>query len=99
MTELAPKDAQSFLCHWYNVYFAHTAGGRMIGASVAKQLALERPLQFYEYEGELAGHMEAVRGRINEVAEGWSREEKDRCLAETAKSFELSGKLLKIIVE
>ncbi|CAN1216826.1 Heme oxygenase 1, chloroplastic [Linum perenne] len=31
LNELAEKDPQAFICHFYNIYFAHTAGGRMIG--------------------------------------------------------------------
>ncbi|PIA65696.1 hypothetical protein AQUCO_00100890v1 [Aquilegia coerulea] len=34
LKELSEKDPQAFLCHFYNVYFAHTAGGRMIGKKV-----------------------------------------------------------------
>lgn len=31
---LSEKDPQAFICHFYNVYFAHSAGGRMIGRKV-----------------------------------------------------------------
>lgn len=31
---LAQEDPQAFICHYYNFYFAHTAGGRMIGSKV-----------------------------------------------------------------
>lgn len=34
LQELAKNDPPSFICHFYNVYFAHTAGGRMIGNKV-----------------------------------------------------------------
>jgi heme oxygenase len=97
LRQLALKDPQSFLCHWYNVYFAHTAGGRMIGAKVASMLELPASMAFYAWEGDLNAHMTQVRESINSVAEGWSREEKDRCLGETQKSFELSGQLLRLI--
>ena len=97
LQSLAQSDPQSFLCHWYNVYFAHTAGGRMIGAKVTQVLELPPSLRFYAWEGDLNAHMAAVREAINQVAEGWTREEKDRCLGETQKSFELSGKLLRLI--
>ncbi len=69
----------------------------MIGAKVAQMLSLPASMAFYAWEGDLNAHMAGVRDAINAVAEGWSREEKDRCLAETQKSFELSGKLLRII--
>ncbi len=31
---LAKSDPPAFICHFYNFYFAHTAGGRMIGNKV-----------------------------------------------------------------
>ena len=34
LRELAEKDPPAFICHFYNVYFAHSAGGRMIGKQV-----------------------------------------------------------------
>lgn len=34
LKELSEKDPQAFLCHFYNIYFAHSAGGRMIGKKV-----------------------------------------------------------------
>jgi hypothetical protein len=34
---LAKSDPQAFICHFYNFYFAHTAGGRMIGSKVRLQ--------------------------------------------------------------
>lgn len=36
LEELSEKDPQAFICHFYNTYFAHTAGGRMIGRKVNK---------------------------------------------------------------
>jgi hypothetical protein len=34
LTELSEKDVPAFICHFYNVYFAHSAGGRFIGKQV-----------------------------------------------------------------
>ena len=39
LKELSEKDPQAFICHFYNIYFAHSAGGRMIGKKVNKILA------------------------------------------------------------
>lgn len=36
LKELSDKDPQAFICHFYNIYFAHSAGGRMIGRKVCK---------------------------------------------------------------
>lgn len=69
----------------------------MIGTKVAKELLGGASLAFYEWEGDLATHMTTVREAINAVAEGWSREEKDACLAETELSFKYSGELLRLI--
>lgn len=34
LKDLSEKDSQAFICHFYIVYVAHTAGGRMIGRKV-----------------------------------------------------------------
>ena len=52
------------------------------------------PLQ---YEGDFKQKLDAVRAQLNAVAEGWTREDKDRCLQETEKSFAYSGGLLRTI--
>lgn len=57
-----------------------------------------RELEFYRYEGDVREKLDAVRERLNEVAEGWTREQKDRCLAETEESFKYSGGILRTIV-
>ena len=49
-----------------------------------------------EMDAEMARNGKAT---IDDVAEGWSREEKDVCLEETAKSFEMSGSLLRCIMK
>ena len=35
LRELAATSPPAFMCHYYNHYFAHTAGGRMIGKAVS----------------------------------------------------------------
>ena len=45
----------------------------------------------------LDASLASVKEKLNAAAEAWSREEKDRCLEETGKSFQLSGKLLRLI--
>lgn len=98
LQELSEKDPPAFLCHFYNVYFAHTAGGRMIGRKVAEKILDGRELEFYKWEEDLTTLLNRVREKINLVAEGWSREEKNHCLEETEKSFDYSGKLLRLII-
>lgn len=87
---------EAFTCHFYNFYFAHTAGGRMIGKQMADKLLDGRTLQFYQWGGaepkdELLPNL---RGKIDAVAEQWTREQKDACLAETAASFRSGGGML-----
>lgn len=36
------------ICHYYNHYFAHTAGGRMIGKQMSALLLDKRTLEFYK---------------------------------------------------
>ena len=38
LEELSKNDPHAFICHFYNTYFAHSAGGRMIGRKVTFQL-------------------------------------------------------------
>jgi heme oxygenase len=99
LKDLAVKSPPAFMCHYYNFYFAHTAGGRMIGAQVSKG-ALDMWMgDFYKWEGDVKGLLNAVRGKLNVVADGWSREEKDACLEETMRTFSSSGSLLRLIAE
>jgi heme oxygenase (biliverdin-producing, ferredoxin) len=37
-----------FVCHYYNFYFAHTAGGRMIGKQMSALLLHKKTLAFYQ---------------------------------------------------
>lgn len=34
LQDLSEKDPQGFICHFYMIYFGHTAGGTMIGRKV-----------------------------------------------------------------
>lgn len=98
LEELAKKDPQAFICHFYNVYFAHTAGGRMIGKKVAEKLLNKKELEFYKWDGDLRQLLQNVRDKLNKVAENWTREEKNHCLEETEKSFKYSGEILRLIL-
>ena len=50
-----------------------------------------------QYEGDYKPKLEAVRDLLNIVAEGWSRNKKDRCLEETEMSFRYSSGILQCI--
>ncbi|XP_008792043.2 heme oxygenase 1, chloroplastic-like [Phoenix dactylifera] len=98
LEELSKKNPQAFICHFYNVYFAHTAGGRMIGKKVAEKILNKKELEFYKWDGDLSQLLQDVRDKLNQVASSWSREEKKQCLEETQKSFKYSGELLRLIL-
>lgn len=98
LKELSENDPQAFLCHFYNVYFAHSAGGRMIGRKVAEKILNNKELEFYKWDGDLSQLLQNVREKLNKVAEGWTREEKNHCLEETEKSFMHSGEILRLIL-
>ncbi|CAN0838660.1 Heme oxygenase 1, chloroplastic [Linum grandiflorum] len=110
LKELAEKDPQAFICHFYNIYFAHTAGGRMIGRkvnvfyfpnseySVAEKILNSKELEFYKWDGDLSQILQNVREKLNKVAENWTREEKNHCLEETEKSFKHSGEILRLVL-
>lgn len=97
LRERAASDPQAFICHYYNFYFAHTAGGRMIGSKVASIILDNHTLDFYKWDGDVKELLEAVRDKINALAETWTREQKDHCLQETAQSFQYSGGLMQCI--
>jgi heme oxygenase len=42
------KKVPEFMCHFYNFYFAHTAGGRMIGKQMSSLLLEKKTLEFYK---------------------------------------------------
>ncbi|THU49134.1 hypothetical protein C4D60_Mb06t06360 [Musa balbisiana] len=68
LEELSEKDPQAFICHFYNVYFAHTAGGRMIGRKVAEKILDNKELEFYKWDGDLSQLLQNVRDKLNRVA-------------------------------
>ncbi|KAK1420978.1 hypothetical protein QVD17_22989 [Tagetes erecta] len=96
--ELSKKDPQAFICHFYNTYFAHTAGGRMIGKKVASKILNGKELEFYKWDGDLSQLLQNVREKLNRVAENWTRDEKNHCLQETEKSFKFNGDILHLIL-
>jgi len=92
----AERKISALVCHFYNFYFAHTAGGRMIGKMMSTKLLDGHTLNFYQWtKGDVDKELlPALRLRIDEMAAAWSREAKDECLAETASSFKLGGALM-----
>ncbi|GAB4832865.1 Heme oxygenase 1 [Ancistrocladus abbreviatus] len=98
LEDLSEKDPQAFICHFYNVYFAHSAGGRIIGRKVAEKILNEKELEFYKWDDDLSQLLQNVKEKLNKVAESWTREEKNHCLKESEKSFKFSGNILRLIL-
>lgn len=91
---LIQREPESVLCHWYNYYFAHSAGGRMIGRLMQDRLFGGRHFAFYEWDGDVKQILAKVRVVIDQVASKWSRDTKDTCLKETGLAFGYSGTVL-----
>eukprot|EP00550_Attheya_septentrionalis_P007755 CAMPEP_0198282006 /NCGR_PEP_ID=MMETSP1449-20131203/1886_1 /TAXON_ID=420275 /ORGANISM="Attheya septentrionalis, Strain CCMP2084" /LENGTH=277 /DNA_ID=CAMNT_0043978073 /DNA_START=183 /DNA_END=1016 /DNA_ORIENTATION=- len=82
-----------FMCHYYNFYFAHTAGGRMIGKKMSSLLLNKLTLEFYKWDGDLNDIKGRVRENIETIADSWTREEKDLCVSGTVGAFKGGGGL------
>lgn len=82
-----------FLCHYYNFYFAHTAGGRMIGKQMSARLLDRKTLEFYKWDGNLNEIKDRVKGDIEDMVVPWSAEERKRCTDETLAAFRGGGGL------
>lgn len=46
-------------------------------------------LDFYKWDGDVKDKLSAVKDKINELADSWTREQKDHCLEETHLSFKV----------
>ncbi|XP_062109315.1 probable inactive heme oxygenase 2, chloroplastic [Humulus lupulus] len=98
LEELAEKSAPMFLCHFYNIYFSHIAGGQVIAKQVSENLLEGVELEFYRWEGEVPELLKGVREKLNTLGEHWSRDVKNKCLREASKSFKLLGQLVRLII-
>lgn len=87
------EDIPEFMCHFYNYYFAHLAGGRMIGKRMSELLLEGETLEFYRW-GENVNELKSrVKNQIEVLAQEWSREERDNCIHATAGAFRGGGAL------
>eukprot|EP00293_Proteomonas_sulcata_P009674 CAMPEP_0184298480 /NCGR_PEP_ID=MMETSP1049-20130417/9282_1 /TAXON_ID=77928 /ORGANISM="Proteomonas sulcata, Strain CCMP704" /LENGTH=284 /DNA_ID=CAMNT_0026608625 /DNA_START=1 /DNA_END=855 /DNA_ORIENTATION=+ len=94
----AKNNEPVFVCHFYNYYFAHTAGGRMIGQKVMDSSFDGHLFNFYKWNGDVKEILAEVKGRIDGLAEKWTREQKDASLEATKDTFSKSGALLRVLV-
>ncbi|XP_068637595.1 probable inactive heme oxygenase 2, chloroplastic [Aristolochia californica] len=98
LEEIAEKCAPSFLCHFYNVYFAHITGGQVIVKQVSENILEGRELEFSKWDGDVSEMLKDMREKLNKLGDHWSRDEKNKCLREAAKSFKFSGQIVRLIV-
>ncbi|XP_065881557.1 probable inactive heme oxygenase 2, chloroplastic [Euphorbia lathyris] len=98
LEELADKSAPLFLCHFYNIYFSHIAGGQVIAKQVSDKILEGRELEFYKWEGDVEELLSGTREKMNKLGEHWSREVKNKCLKEAAKSFKYMGQIIRLII-
>ncbi|XP_062174124.1 probable inactive heme oxygenase 2, chloroplastic [Alnus glutinosa] len=98
LEELAENSAPLFLCHFYNIYFAHVAGGQVIARQASEKLLEGRELEFYRWEGDVPELMKDVREKLNMLGEHWIRDEKNKCLKEATKSFRFLGQIVRLII-
>lgn len=91
---LAAQSIPKFICHYYNHYFAHTAGGRMIGKKMCAMLLDGQSLKFYEWEGDVKVLIEQAKHQIDVLALGWSAQDKQACLEETLACFKYGGDVM-----
>ena len=98
LSVLAATSAPRFVCHFYNHYFAHTAGGRMIGKRMSERLLGGHTLHFYQWlaasEGDPRPLLERVRMSIDAEAARWSADERQACLEETPATFAAGARLM-----
>ncbi|GMI83130.1 heme oxygenase 2 [Hibiscus trionum] len=98
LEELAEKSAPLFLSHFYNIYFSHIAGGQVIARKVSEQLLEGMELEFYKWEGDVQESLKGVREKLNMLGEHWSRDDRNKCLKEAAKSFKFLGQIVRLII-
>eukprot|EP01036_Dinobryon_divergens_P024008 gene24008-32415_t len=94
LKSMASESIPKFMCHYYNHYFAHTAGGRMIGKRLGDLLLDGKVLRFYMWDGDVKQLLEDAKSKIDVIAETWSAEEKQACLEETIACFRFGGSLM-----
>ena len=92
------KEDGVFVVHFYNYYFAHTAGGRMIGQKVMDEVFGGHLFEFYKWDRDVKEILAEVKGHIDVIANTWTREQKDASLAATPETFQKSGALLRALV-
>ncbi|KAJ4917093.1 hypothetical protein Rs2_02643 [Raphanus sativus] len=98
LEEEAKENAALFLTHFYSIYFSHIAGGQVIVRRVSEKLLEGKELEFVRWEGDAQELLKGVREKLNVLGEHWTRDEKNKCLKETAKAYKYMGQIVRLIV-
>ncbi|WJX09419.1 inactive heme oxygenase 2 [Trifolium repens] len=98
LEELAENSPPLFLSHFYNIHFSHISATQVIVKQVSEKLLEGKELEFCKWEGDVQEMLKDVREKLNVLAEHWSREEKNKCLRETKKSFTFMGHIVRLII-
>lgn len=99
LEELAEASPPLFLSHFYNIYFAHIAGGQVIAKKVSKKILEGKELKFNGWEeGDAEECLKDVRQKLDMLGEHWSRDDKTKCLREATKSFRYQGQIIRHII-
>ncbi|XP_051123656.1 probable inactive heme oxygenase 2, chloroplastic [Andrographis paniculata] len=98
LEELAEKTPPLFFSHFYNIYFSHIAGGKVIAKQVSDKLFEGRELEFNRWDGDAEELLRDVREKLNALGEHWTRDEKNKCLKETTKAFRFLGQIVRLII-
>ncbi|WOL02784.1 hypothetical protein Cni_G11503 [Canna indica] len=69
LSNLAEKSVPSFLCHFYNIYFAHITGGQAIGKKVSSMLLEGREPEFYRWDSDAHELLKNVQQNLNNLGE------------------------------
>ncbi|KAL7547384.1 hypothetical protein ACHAWF_010698 [Thalassiosira exigua] len=87
------RGVPEFVCHYYNFYYAHLAGGRMIGKQMSKLLLDGETLEFYKWDEDVNELKAKGKDQIEQLARPWTRKQRDECVDATAAAFRGGGAL------
>lgn len=98
LEDLAAESPPLFFSHLYNIYFSHITGGQVIARKVSEKLLNGRELAICQWPGDPEVLLKNMREKLNALGQHWSRDEKNKCLKETSKSFMYMGTIIRLII-
>lgn len=83
-------------CHWYNMVFAHVAGGgQVIADSIRPQMPDGWTSRYFDFPD--ASTIHTMRHRFDSATSAWSPAERQTCLDESKYAFGYGMKLLEML--